>query len=60
MYRVTVGRCERAAALFVYAVETLIFINKQTANLRKQLGLLLQSLESSKRQAKTKLVVNIT
>ena len=46
--------CERAAGLFVYAVATVKFIDKQSTSPRKQLDLLLQSPESSVREAKTK------
>ncbi|KAF9784394.1 hypothetical protein BJ322DRAFT_1211430 [Thelephora terrestris] len=52
--------CERAAGLFVYAVATVKFIDKQSVNPRKQLDLLLQSPESSAREAKTKLKKNTT
>ena len=50
--------CERAAGLFVYAVATVKFIDKRGTNPRKQLGLLLQSPESSVREAKTKFKAN--
>ena len=52
--------CERAAGLFVYAVATVKFIDKRGTNPRKQLDLLLQSPESSLREAKTKLKTNTT
>ena len=46
--------CERAAGLFIYAVATVKFIGKRGTNPRKQLNLLLQSPESSVREAKAK------
>jgi hypothetical protein len=46
--------CERAAGLFVYAVATVKFVGKRGTNPRRQLDLLLQSPESSVREAKTK------
>ena len=52
--------CERAAGLFVYAVATLKFIDRQNSNPRRQLELLLQSPESSMREAKTKFKANTT
>jgi hypothetical protein len=52
--------CERAAGLFVYAVATVKFIDKRGTNPRKQLGLLLQSPESSVREAKMKFKTNTT
>ena len=52
--------CERAAGLFVYAAATVKFVDKQSGNPRKQLNLLLQSPESSVREAKTKLKENTT
>ena len=52
--------CECAAGLFVYAVATVKFIDKQTGNPRKQLDLLLQSPESSAHEGKTKLKANAT
>ena len=52
--------CERAAGLFVYAVATTKFIEKQSANPRKQLDLLLRSPQSSTREAKTKFGGNTT
>ena len=50
--------CERTAGLFVYAVATVKFIDKRATNPRKQLSLLLQSPESSVREAKTKFKTN--
>ena len=50
--------CERAAGLFVYAVATVKFIDKQSASSRKQMDLLLQSPESTTREAKTKFTGN--
>ena len=52
--------CERAAGLFVYAVATVKFTDKQSANPRKQLDLLLRSPKSSVREAKTKFRENTT
>ena len=52
--------CERAAGLFVYAVATIKFIGKQSASPRKQLDLLLQSPQSSVREANTEFRGNIT
>ena len=52
--------CKRAAGLFVYATATVKFIEKQIGNPRKQLDLLLQSPESSAREAKTKFKENMT
>ena len=52
--------CERAAGLFVYAVATVKFIDKQIGNPRKRLDLLLQSPESSAHEGKTKLKANAT
>ena len=51
---------ERAAGLFIYAAATVKFIDKQSGNPRKQLDLLLQSPESSVREAKTKFKENMT
>ena len=52
--------CERAAGLFVYAAATVKFVDKQSGNPRKQLDLLLQSPESTVREAKTKFKENTT
>ena len=52
--------CERAAGLFVYAVATAKFIDKQTSNPRKRLDLLLQSPEDSAHEGKTKLKAGIS
>ena len=52
--------CKRAAGLFVYATATVKFIEKQSGSPRKQLDLLLQSPESSAREAKTKFKENMT
>ena len=52
--------CERTAGLFVYAAATVKFVDKQSSNPRKQLDLLLQSPESSVREAKTKFKDNMT
>ena len=50
--------CERAAGLFVYAVATVKFIEKRGTYPTKQLRLLLQSPESSAREAKTEFKTN--
>ena len=50
--------CERAGGLFVYAVATIKFIEKQGTNPRRQLDLLLQSPESSAREAKINFKTN--
>ena len=50
--------CKRAAGLFIYAVATVKFVNKRGTNPRRQLDLLLQSPESSVREAKTKFKTN--
>ena len=47
--------CERAAGLFVYAVATAKFIDKQSSNPKKQLELLLQSPGNSSYEGKTKI-----
>ena len=52
--------CERAGGLFVYAVATVKFVDKQIGNPRKRLDLLLQSPESSAHEGKTKLKANAT
>ena len=52
--------CERAAGLFVYAVETVEFISKRSANPIKRLNLLLRSPGGSEREAGTKLNENTT
>ena len=52
--------CTRAAGLFVYAVATVKFIDKQSTSSRKQLDLLLQSPESSTREGKTKFNADTT
>ena len=52
--------CERAAGLFVYAMATIKFIDKQNSNPRKRLDLLLQSPESSVHEGKTKFNSNAT
>ena len=46
--------CERAGGLFVYAVATVKFIDKQNSNPKKRLDLLLQSPENSAHEGKTK------
>ena len=52
--------CKRAAGLFVYAVATVKFIDKQSGNPRKRLDLLLQTFKSSAHEAKTKFKANMT
>ena len=52
--------CERAAGLFVYAVATVKFVDKQNSNPRKRLDLLLQSPENTAHEGKTKLKANTT
>ena len=52
--------CDRAAGLFVYAVATVQFIKKRSANPKRQLDLLLQSPESSVREGKAKLMGKTT
>ena len=52
--------CKRAAGLFVYAVATVKFIDKQSANPAERLNLLLQSPEGSGREARTKFNENAT
>ena len=52
--------CKRAAGLFIYAVATVKFVNKRGTNPRRQLDLLLQSPDSSVREAKTKFKSNTT
>ena len=52
--------CERAAGLFVYAVATVKFIDKQSANPVERLNLLLQSPGGGGREARTKFNGNTT
>ena len=52
--------CERTAGFFVFAVATVRFIDNRSANPRTQLDLLLQSPESTAREAKTKFTRNTT
>ena len=52
--------CKRAAGLFIYAVATVKFIDKQSGNPRRQLNLLLQSPECTSREGKTKVTPNAT
>ena len=52
--------CRRAAGLFAYAVATVRFIGKQSANHRERLDLLLRSPETSGREAKMKFNENTT
>ena len=53
--------CKRAAGLFVYAVATVKFIGKQSANPMERLDLLLRSPhEGSEREARTKFNGNTT
>ena len=51
--------CDRAAGLFVYAVATIRFIDQKNKNPKKQLGYLLQSLESGF-EGRTKVRKNTT
>ena len=46
--------CKRAAGLFVYAVASIKFIDKQITHPKTQLDILLRSPENSAREAKTK------
>jgi hypothetical protein len=50
--------CERAGGLFVYAVATAKFVDKQSTHPPGQLDLLLQSPKSSAREGKTKFKAN--
>ena len=52
--------CERAGGLFVYAVATIKFIDKQSSNPRKRLDLLLQSPENTVHEGKIKFKGNAT
>jgi WD40 repeat protein len=52
--------CKRAAGLFVYAVATVKFIDKRSANPIERLNLLLRSPEGSGREARTKFNENTT
>ena len=52
--------CERAGGLFVYAVATAKFIDKQNSNPRKRLDLLLHSPGISVHEGKTKFMQNTT
>jgi len=52
--------CERAAGLFVYAIATTKFIEKQSSNPRKRLDLLLRSPKDSTYEGKTKFKLNTT
>ena len=52
--------CRRAGGLFVYAVATVKFVDKQNAHPRVQLDLLLRSPECSVREGKTKFKSNTT
>ena len=52
--------CERAAGLFVYAVATVKFIDRQNSNPRKRLDLLLQSPRDSVCEGKIKFKENTT
>ena len=52
--------CGRAAGLFVYAVATIKFVEKQGANPRTQLDLLLKSPGCSSREGRTKLNAHTT
>jgi hypothetical protein len=52
--------CERAGGLFVYAMATVKFVDKRGTNPRRQLDLLLQSPESSEREARTNFKTDTT
>ena len=52
--------CKRAGGLFVYAVATVKFVDKQSGNPRKRLDLLLQSPEDSVHEGKIKFKANKT
>ena len=52
--------CEQAGGLFVYAVATVKYIDRQNSNPRKRLDLLLQSPKNSIHEGKTKLKLNTT
>ena len=52
--------CKRAGGLFVYAVATVEFIGKQSANPMERLNLLLRSSDGSEREARTKFNTNMT
>ena len=52
--------CKRAGGLFVYAVATVKFVDKQNTHPRIQLDLILQSPESSAREGKIKFKTNTT
>ena len=52
--------CKRAAGLFVYAVATVKFVDKQYADPSEQLDLLLQLPDSSVREARTSFNTNST
>ena len=52
--------CERAGGLFVYAVATIKFVDKQNSHPRTQLDLLLQSPENSAREGRIKFRPNTT
>ena len=52
--------CERAAGLFVYAVATVKFVDRQNSNPRRQLDFLLQSPANSAHEGNIKLKANAT
>ena len=52
--------CERAAGLFVYAVATVKFVDKQSANPMERLKLLLRSPEANEREGRTRFNRNTT
>ena len=52
--------CARVAGLFVYAVSTMKFVNRQTSSPRDQLELLLQSPVSTAYEGKTRFKSNTT
>ena len=52
--------CKRAAGLFIYAVATVKFVDKRSANPIERLNLLLRSPEDNGREARTKYNENTT
>ena len=52
--------CQRAAGLFVHAVATIKFIDRQNSNPRKRLNILLHSPENSVYEGKTRLKAKTT
>ena len=52
--------CERAGGLFIHALATVKFIDKQNSNPRKRLNILLQSPENSVYEGKTRFKARVT